>query len=193
MDFCPHCGAGVLDGMKRCPECRRSVEKNSRGEFNCNDRERGSGANLALAIVLITVLVIICAFVIDANYAYPSVDEPAYTETIFFDCKKSGEQAYADIVDIIPVLNVYSGEEITKLICRCTAASGETFAMYIEVSQFAENFDSNIWSYLGDDYEETISFAPIRVYGESVYYGDIVMRVPNSVYKTILLRFVSVE
>lgn len=25
MDFCPHCGTGVLDGMKRCPECKRPV------------------------------------------------------------------------------------------------------------------------------------------------------------------------
>lgn len=25
MDFCPRCGAGVLDGMKRCPDCKRPV------------------------------------------------------------------------------------------------------------------------------------------------------------------------
>ena len=46
MDFCPRCGAGVLDGMKRCPDCKKSVE-NIRRSGLADDAARPEGKTQA--------------------------------------------------------------------------------------------------------------------------------------------------
>ena len=51
MDFCPRCGAGVIDGMKRCPDCRKAIpaaRKSGIAEspFDKDDFLRISGAVL---------------------------------------------------------------------------------------------------------------------------------------------------
>ncbi len=190
MDFCPHCGAHIQDNVKRCPKCRKSIKKRA---FVRSGIERKLWALPGAVALIIVNISIVCIVVASAVYPRLSGQEPEYTEIEFFDCSKAGETAYVDIVDIIPTINVYSGEEITNLLCKCTATNGETVTLYITVSDFADNFDSDMWAYRGSSYEDVISFTARRVHGISVYHGDIIKDAPRSVAKNMLLKFVSAD
>ena len=190
MDFCPHCGVRIQDNVKRCHKCRKSIKKRAGVRSGI---ERRLWALPGFVALIIVVICIVCTVIAAGVYPRLSGQEPEYTEIEFFDCSKAGETVYVDIVDIVPVINVYSGEEITNLLCRCTAVNGETVTLYITVSDFADSFDSDIWTYLGSNYEDTISLTARRVHGISVYHGDIIKDAPGSVAKNMLLKFVSAD
>lgn len=193
MDFCPHCGAKLQDDAKRCHRCRKSVKKNRKCRSGSSKIEGGLWALPGAIALTIVIVSIVCTFIGAEIIPRLFVEETTYTETEYFACSMAGEKVYVDIVDIIPAVNLVSDGEIKNLLCTCTATNGETLTMYITVSDFADNFDSDIWTYLGEDYRREVRFSPKRVHGISVYHEDVVEHAPGDIAKTILLRFVSAD
>lgn len=133
-----------------------------------------------------------------SNSRQSSGNTPSYTqpsEVRFYDSVSTGTEVYADIVSIFPAIGIYTegSSYYSYFVCECETSSGSTVWVYMSVSDYRENFDSDVSASVYSSTNEEVTFSySRRIHGEARVADYVMSGLSSDIEATMLIDFDSV-
>ena len=133
-----------------------------------------------------------------SNSRQSSGNTPSYTqpsEVRFYDSVSTGTEVYADIVSIFPAIGIYTegSSYYSYFVCECETSSGSTVWVYMSVSDYSENFDSDVSASVYSSTNEEVTFSySRRIHGEARVADYVMSGLSSDIEATMLIDFDSV-
>lgn len=133
-----------------------------------------------------------------SNSRQSSGNTPSYTqpsEVRFYDSVSTGTEVYADIVSIFPAIGIYTegSSYYSYFVCECETSSGSTVWVYMSVSDYRENFDSDVSTSVYSSTNEEVTFSySRRIHGEARVADYVMSGLSSDIEATMLIDFDSV-
>lgn len=164
---------------------------------NSDDSNKGwIIATIIFAIIIIFAIASVSDY--SSNSGQSSGNTPSYTqpsEVKFSSSVSSGTDVYADIVSIFPAIGIYTegSSYYSYFVCECVTSSGSTIWVYISVSDYRENFDSDVSTSVYSSTNEEITFSYSRkIHGEARVADNVMSGLSSDTGATMLIDFDSV-
>ncbi len=138
----------------------------------------------------------------DYDYDYDDYDyneeetTPYESETQFSQTVAPGAYVYESVVSISPEKGLYTDGASTYsgIICKCQTESGNVVWVYMNVTQYQENFDSDLNTSIQNVYAEPVTFSsPKKIWGVAKYANIIVNGLSDEIGVEMLINFTSIE